>query len=73
MSDNQIIYIVAAGSGVLALAAFVTLVVAPALSSFRRAWERVAVVALSAYVFAALAGAGIALGAWIVIQWPRWF
>jgi uncharacterized membrane protein YfcA len=73
MSNTHVTYLVGAGCGVVALGAFIVLVVAPALTSFRRAWERVAVLFVSAYIFAALAGIGVVLGAWIIIQWPRWF
>jgi uncharacterized membrane protein YfcA len=73
MSDTQVTYLVGACCGVLALGVFIVLVVAPALTSFRRSWERVAVLFVSAYIFAALAGVGVVLGAWIIIQWPRWF
>jgi len=48
-------------------------VVAPALSSYRRPFEKVAVVILSAYVLAALVGVGIVIGALIVLAWPRIF
>jgi len=73
MTNSQVTYLVGAGCGVIALAAFITLVVAPALQSYRRFWERLAVVVLSGYVLAAFVGGGVLLGAWIVLQWPRWF
>ena len=73
MSNTQVTYLVGGCSVVLALTAFISLVVAPALTSYRRAWERVAVLVLSAYVFAAIAGVGVVLGAWIILQWPKWF
>ncbi len=73
MTNTQITYLVGGCCGVLALGAYISLVVAPALTSYRRAWERVAVLVLSAYVFAAVAGVGVVLGAWIILQWPRWF
>jgi len=73
MSNLHVTYLVGACSAVIALGVFITLVVAPALGSFRRSWERAVVLILSAYVFAALAGIGVLLGAWIIIQWPRWF
>ncbi len=73
MTNTQVTYIVGAGCGVIALMAFITLVVAPALQSYRRAWERLAVIVLSGYVLAAFVGGGVLLGAWIVLQWPRWF
>ena len=73
MSNSHITYLVAGGCGVIALFAFITLVLAPALQSHRRPWERVVVVVLSGYVLAAFVGGGIVLGAWIVLQWPNWF
>ena len=73
MSNTDITYLVGGGCAVIALIAFVTLVIAPALQSYRRAWERVAVVVLSGYVLAAFVGIGVVLGAWIVLQWPNWF
>jgi hypothetical protein len=73
MSNSHITYLVAAGCGVIALFAFITLVLAPALQSHRRPWERVVVVVLSGYVLAAFVGGGVVLGAWIVLQWPNWF
>lgn len=73
MSNLQITYLVGGCCAALALVTFISLVVAPALTSYRRAWERVAVLVLSAYVFAALAGIGVVLGAWIILEWPRWF
>jgi hypothetical protein len=73
MSNTNVTYLVGAGCGVIGLIAFITLIVAPALQSYRRAWERVAVIVLSGYVLAAFVGGGLVLGAWIVLQWPRWF
>lgn len=73
MSNTHITYLVGAGCGLVALVAFVTLVIAPALQSHRRAWERVAVLVLSGYVLAAFVGLGVVLGAWIILQWPNWF
>jgi hypothetical protein len=58
---------------VFGLAAFSVLVVVPAVTSYRRAFERVAAVVLSLYVLAALVGIGVLLGALIVIEWPRLF
>jgi hypothetical protein len=73
MSNTEITYLVGACLGVFGLAAFCALVVAPAITSYRRPMERVAVVILSAYVLAALVGVGIVLGALIVLEWPRVF
>lgn len=73
MSNTHITYLVAVGCGVICLAAFITLVVVPALSSYRRVWERAAAFVLSLYVFGAVVGVGLAAGALIVIEWPRVF
>ena len=73
MTNTQVTYLVAGGCGLIALVAFITLILAPALQSHRRAWERAAVIVLSGYVFAAFVGGGVVLGAWIVLQWPNWF
>jgi hypothetical protein len=73
MSNAHITYLVAAGCGVICLAAFLTLVVTPAMSAYRRAWERAAAFVLSLYVLGALVGVGLVAGALIVIEWPRVF
>jgi hypothetical protein len=73
MSNTNVTYLVAGGCAVICLAAFITLVVVPALSAYRRAWERVAALVLSMYVFGAFVGLGLVAGALIVIEWPRVF
>jgi membrane associated rhomboid family serine protease len=73
MTNQAITYLVGASLGVFGLAAFCTLVVAPAITAYRRPLERVAVVILSVYVLAALIGVGIVVGALVVLEWPRVF
>jgi hypothetical protein len=73
MSNQSVTYLVGACLGVFGLAAFCVLVLAPAITSYRRPMERVAVVVLSVYVLAALVGVGVLLGALIVFEWPRVF
>ena len=73
MSNTSITYLVGACAGVFGLAAFTALVIAPAVTSYRRVWERAAAVVLSLYVLAALLGIGVVLGALIVFEWPRVF
>lgn len=73
VSNTNLTYLVGACCGVVGLAAFVALVVVPAVAAYRRAWERVAVVVLSGYVLAALVGLGVLLGVLIVVEWPRIF
>ena len=73
MSNNTVTYIVGAGCAVIALIAFCSLVVAPSVTAYRRPLERVAVLVLSLYVLAAFIGAGILLGALVILEWPRLF
>ena len=73
MSNQTITYVVGAGLGVLGLAAFCALVIAPAITAYRRPMQRVAVVILSVYVLAALVGVGIVIGTLVVLEWPRVF
>ncbi|MFL5859422.1 MAG: hypothetical protein ACJ780_01375 [Solirubrobacteraceae bacterium] len=73
MSNTTVTYTVAGGCALLGLIAFVTLVVVPAVTAYRRPIERVVAVVLSAYVLAAFVGAGILLGALIILEWPRLF
>jgi len=73
VSNDTVTYIVGAGCGVIGLAAFCTFVLVPAITAYRRPLERVAVVVLSLYVLAAFVGAGILLGALVILEWPRVF
>jgi hypothetical protein len=73
VSNTTVTYLVGACLGVFGVAAFCALVLAPAITAYRRPLERVAVVVLSLYVLAALVGVGVVLGALIVLEWPRVF
>lgn len=73
MSNLTITYLVGACLGVFGLAIFCALVIAPAVVSYRRLFERVAAFVLSLYVLAALIGVGVVLGGLVVIEWPRIF
>lgn len=73
MSNQSITYLVGACLGVFGLAAFCFLVVVPAVASYRRIHERAAALVLSLYVLAALVGAGVVIGAIVVVEWPRLF
>ncbi len=73
MSNQSITYLVAGCLGVFGLAACCFLVVVPALASYRRILERAAALVLSLYVLAALVGAGVLIGAVVVVEWPRLF
>jgi hypothetical protein len=69
MSNTSISYLVGACAGVFSVAVFAAWVLVPAWSAYSRAWERVAAVFLSLYVFAAFVGVGIAGGAAVIWFW----
>ncbi len=73
MSNNTVTYVVGAGCAVIGLAAFFSLVVVPSITAYRRPLERVAALVLSLYVLAAFVGAGVLLGALVILEWPRLF
>ncbi len=73
MTNTETTYLVGAFLGVFGLTVFCWLVLAPAITSYRRGHERVAVVLLSLYILAALVGVGVVLGGAIVLQWPHLF
>ena len=73
MSNATITYLVGACLGVFGLTVFCALVLAPAITAYRRPLERVAVVILALYVLAALIGVGVVLGGLVVLEWPRVF
>lgn len=73
MTKEVITYFVAACAGVFGLAAFVGLILVPALASYRRVWQRVAAGFLSLYVLAALVGIGAVAGGVVIYLWPRLF
>jgi hypothetical protein len=52
---------------------FGALVIVPAVSSYRRLYERMAAVLLSLYVLAALVAVGVVVGGLVVVEWPRVF
>jgi hypothetical protein len=73
VSDTNITYLVGATCGVIGLVVFLTLVVVPAASAYRRVWERAAVAVLSLYVLGAFVGIGVIIGALVIYEWPYIF
>lgn len=57
------------GAGLISLLAFATLILAPAIASFGRGWEKLTATAISLIVLLALVGLGVALGVTIVYYW----
>jgi hypothetical protein len=56
-------------AGVLSLAAFAALILAPALGSYGRTWEKVAASVVSVFLLLALITLGVAAGVAIVYFW----
>jgi hypothetical protein len=71
MSNQTITIVVAAGCGALALAAYVGLILVPALTSYSRWYERIGAGFLSLYVLGAFVIAGVGGGAGVVWFWDR--
>ena len=71
MSNESIIVLVAACSGVFALAAWIGLIAVPAWQSYARVWERFAAVFLTLYSLAAFMIIGVAGGATVVWFWDQ--
>ena len=71
MSNQTTTIVVAAACGLLALAAYVGLILVPAVTSYSRVWERIAAAFLSLYVLGAFVIAGIGGGAGVVWFWDR--
>lgn len=73
MTNAHVTDLVAVGCAAIALIAFLSLVAVPAMTSYRRVWERAVVLVLSVYVLAAFVAIGIVVGALIIFEWPRLF
>jgi len=71
VSNQAITYLVGGCAGVFGLAAYVGLILVPAVTSYARLWERAAAAFLSLYVLAAFVLAGAGGGAAIVWFWDR--
>ncbi len=69
MSNETVIYVVAAGCGALALLAWLGLFVVPAWKSYSHWWERIAATFLTLYVLAALLVIGGLGGALVAYYW----
>ena len=67
MSRLDVTYLVAGVCALAGAAAFVGLILVPAVSAYTRAWQRVAAAVLSCYVLAAMVGIGV-LGAYGVYE-----
>jgi O-antigen ligase len=71
MTNEQIIYTVAIGSGALGLIAYIAFILVPAWGAYSRIWQRLAASFLTLYVLAGFIIAGALGGAAIVWFWDR--
>lgn len=62
-------YLLFGGAGLISLIAFAALILAPAIGSFGRTWEKATAVVVSLFVLLALLAIGVALGIAIVYYW----
>ncbi len=64
-------YYLFGAAGLLSIAAFIALILAPALGSYGRAWEKIVAGFLSLFVLAALVLIGLVLGVVIFLNWDK--
>ena len=62
-------YILFGAAGLISLVAFAVLILAPAVGSFGRTWEKMTAVLVSLFVLIALLAIGVAVGIAIVYYW----
>jgi hypothetical protein len=62
-------YYLFAGAGLVSVLAFAALILAPAVGSYGRTWEKATAVLLSVFVLLALLLTGAALGVLVVYFW----
>ncbi len=62
-------YLLFGAAGLISVLAFAALILAPAIGSFGRTWEKATAVLVSIFVLAALLAIGVALGIAIVYYW----
>lgn len=71
MSPTTITYLVAACSGVFALAAYIGLILVPAWNSYSTLWQRLGAAFLTLYILAAAVLVGVAIGGAVIWFWDR--
>jgi hypothetical protein len=64
-------YLLFGGAAVVSLLAFTALILAPAVGSYGRGWEKATVVILSLFVLVALVAIGLAIGVTVVYFWDQ--
>jgi hypothetical protein len=64
-------YYLFGAAGLVSIAAFAGLILAPALGAYTRPWEKMAAAFLSLFVLGALVALGLALGVFIFFNWDK--
>jgi high-affinity Fe2+/Pb2+ permease len=64
-------YYLFGAAGLLTVSIFIGLILAPALGSYGRAWEKIVAGFLSLFVLAALVLVGLVLGVVIFLNWDK--
>jgi hypothetical protein len=71
MTDDQITALLVGAAGLIAVIAWVALILVPAWTSYWRLRERLLAVVMSVYVLVALAGAGALVGVAFLFYYDR--
>ena len=72
LSDLSTTEIALGAGGIVALVAYVLLIVIPAWTSYGRWWERISASLLTLFILATLLGVGVGIGAAIVWSYDQW-
>ena len=62
-------YLLFGGAGLISLVAFTVLILAPAVGSFGRTWEKATAAIVSVFILLALVAIGVAIGVAVVYYW----
>ena len=71
LSQLTVTQISVAAGGLVALVAYVILIVVPAWGSYGRWWERIAASFMTLFILVTLVGIGAGIGAVIIYSWGR--
>jgi hypothetical protein len=72
LSDLSTTEIALGAGGIVALIAYLLLIVIPAWTSYGRWWERIGASLLTLFILATLLGVGVGIGAAIVWSYDQW-
>jgi hypothetical protein len=71
LSQLTVTQISVAAGALLALVAYVVLIVVPAWTSYGRWWERIAASFMTLFILVTLVGVGAGIGGLIIYSWGR--